>query len=350
MPVVPNNGKLFVELDSPEAVAHLVQKARTLDPAKIARFASTERRIVADIEDHLLYLSAIAPEWFEPFREEAVAEMHDRLPMAVGAAAVLLAGADDSCLTPVADRLNDQPTSWTDLTLLAGVGGDTALTILADHVRSHPEATEWANRLGVHVPSNGPAERRFTPHRFAILSDESSDEGTIGLSLDEVTDDPGTITWHYLSFRPSIVSGLPPWPYPLLHIVSPRTFWFTLHASMDEQGRYTNPTVDDEGEPFTAGMAELESSPPPPRGLQLRRYDADLTYRNGHIHLTPGICGTAGGPPIGIYPNPVCPECGVLMFHCASIESSAREYGEGFRSVFYCETCIRAAVTGTNWN
>jgi hypothetical protein len=63
-----------------------------------------------------------------------------------------------------------------------------------------------------------------------------------------------------------------------------------------------------------------------------------------------GVVGDAGGPPIGIYPNPECPSCGVLMLHVASVRHHIREYGDGFRSAFICETCARAAVTGTNWN
>jgi len=129
-----------------------------------------------------------------------------------------------------------------------------------------------------------------------------------------------------------------------------RTYWFSLHASVDGDGRYRGVSIDDEGEPFDVGMAEAELDPPSQAGVEVHPYDKTLTYRNGHVSLTPGVCGTAGGPPIGIYPNPVCPDCEMLMFHGASIESSVREYGEGFRSVFFCEHCVRTAVTGTNWN
>ena len=38
------------------------------------------------------------------------------------------------------------------------------------------------------------------------------------------------------------------------------------------------------------------------------------------------------------------------MFHVATVLSTIREYGEGFRSAFICEACLGAAVTGTNWN
>ena len=37
---------------------------------------------------------------------------------------------------------------------------------------------------------------------------------------------------------------------------------------------------------------------------RLKPYDGDLIYCNGHILATPGVVGTVGGPPIGLYPNP----------------------------------------------
>lgn len=350
MPLVPNNGKLFIDLDSPESVDQLVETARGIDPSRLQRFFAVEQRIVADIADHLLYLSATSPEWFAPYREEAVGELHDRLPMDIGVSSILLDGTSDVAAHSVRRRLKEAPESWHDLTLLAGIGTEAASTALADHVRHHPEAQQWTNRLGVHVPPSGPAVRRFTNERFAIVDADTADDGMIGLDLAQVTNDEA-ITWHYLSFKPSLVLSLPDWAHDLLHIVSPRSYWFTLHAVVDSSGRYIDPVVDFDGEPSSSpAMLEVEAAPPPSAGLVLRRYDSDLTYRNGHILMTPGAHGTAGGPPVGLYPNPVCRECGVLMFHGASIASTVREYGEGFVSVFYCERCTRVAVTGTNWN
>lgn len=158
-------------------------------------------------------------------------------------------------------------------------------------------------------------------------------------------------TWHYVSFKPSSIGGLPAWPHELLHIVSPRQNWFTLNASADERGRYVDAAIQLDDEPFAIpSMTESEANPPPRGGLALRRYDPELTYRNGHILMTADAHGTAGGAPIDIHPNPVCSGCEVLMFHGATVVSSVREYGEDFVSVFYCEHCIQVAITGTNWN
>ena len=176
-------------------------------------------------------------------------------------------------------------------------------------------------------------------------------DGLVGTSLTDIADDPEhVITWHYLSLRPEAIAGVPAWPSDQVHIVSPRTYWYTLHCAVLADGRYVEPVVDDDGEPFDVGLREIEQDPPPATTASLHPYDEQLIYRNGHVHLTPAVVGDAGGPPVGIYPNPVCPSCAVLMFHIATAVSDIREYGDGFRSVFICEQCTRAAVTGTNWN
>jgi hypothetical protein len=84
--------------------------------------------------------------------------------------------------------------------------------------------------------------------------------------------------------------------------------------------------------------------------LELRRYDRDLVYSNGHIHCTEGVVGTAGGTPIGLYPNPPCPGCGILMFHVATVEHHVRSYGDGFRSLFICESCRSVCCNASSWN
>jgi len=348
VPLVPNNGKLHIDLDGPSAVADLVEAARVIDPLKAATHFGTESRVVADIEDHLFFLSATNPGWFAPFRDEAVIELSDRLPMNVDVAANLLGGCSEVAVDAVMERLRTAPESWRDLSTLVGIGSESALSALADHVRREPPSGEWVNRLGVHVPTSGQAVRRFAPERTSMHAVESGTDGVTGLALDAVAADADEITWHYLSFDVSAAPGLPNWPHQALHLVSPRTYWFTLHSGVADDGRYTGAIVDDQGEPFDVGLEDCEANPRSSTGLLLRPYDADLTYRNGHIFMTPGVVGTAGGAPIGLDPTPNCPGCNVLMFHGAAIES--RDYGEGFRSVFYCEQCVRVAVTGSNWN
>lgn len=354
MPVVPNNGTFYIELSSEAAVAEFVAVARSLDAAKVAKFGTRDARTAADIEDHLMFLAATNPDWFVPYRDLAATTLSAQMPMSLAIAAVLLPGISAPAVDELCERLEARPSDWATLSLLAATKDRRGLAALADIVR-RAGTIEWTNRLGVHVGDEGPALWRFSPVRHAIVvppdDDTASPDGWVGLPLDQVVDDPsGVITWHYLSLRVEAIEGAPPWPAELIHLVSPRTFWFTLHCAVAGDGRYQNPTVDDEGEPFDAGLRAIEQDPRPPAAARLHRYDETLIYRNGHVYLTPNVGGDAGGPPVGIYPNPVCPECGILMFHVATVLSTIREYGEGFRSVFVCEYCVRAAVTGTNWN
>jgi len=66
--------------------------------------------------------------------------------------------------------------------------------------------------------------------------------------------------------------------------------------------------------------------------------------------LTPSVMGDVGGPPIGLYPNPHCLSCQKLMFHLSTVVSDVREYGEGFRSLYLCETCGLVASHASPWN
>jgi hypothetical protein len=171
----------------------------------------------------------------------------------------------------------------------------------------------------------------------------------IGLPIGSITDDP-RVTWHYVSFSTASLPGFPVWEPAVCHIISPRLYWYTLTATVNNEGRYTDISVDDDGETFDKGLTQYEENPPPPETADLRVFDADLTYRNGHVFLTEGVEGTVGGSPTGLGTNPICSSCGVLMFHAATVRSNIREYAQGFRSSFYCETCHRAASVGSNWN
>jgi hypothetical protein len=89
--------------------------------------------------------------------------------------------------------------------------------------------------------------------------------------------------------------------------------------------------------------------------VELRPYDSHLVFDNSYGLLTPDVAdaafvGHAGGPPIGIYPNPSCPRCARLMFHVVSVEHHIRDYGDGWRSLFICEDCHLVTCNATNWN
>ncbi|SDS64147.1 hypothetical protein [Actinoplanes derwentensis] len=139
------------------------------------------------------------------------------------------------------------------------------------------------------------------------------------------------------------IPGLPAWPSSHVHLVAPgSTGPWTLFATAGPDGRYRDVTADSSS--FTDD---------PSFGLGrvvLRPYGPDLVFSNGHIHSTPGVVGVAGGPPIGLYPNPACPSCKRLMFHVATVTSLVREHGDGFRSLYLCEDCETAAVTATSYN
>jgi hypothetical protein len=87
------------------------------------------------------------------------------------------------------------------------------------------------------------------------------------------------------------------------------------------------------------------------RGEQiLLPYDDQLVYRNGHTHLTEGVHGDVGGPPLGLDENPCCPICSKLMFYVCTVVSTLRKYGDSFRSVFFYENCMQVVSKATGWN
>jgi hypothetical protein len=229
-------------------------------------------------------------------------------------------------------------------------------------VRDGGNRDEYA-LVGVWVPAQGPARRRFSTHRSALFLRPVADAGElagvnnpVGLPLDRIVRAPDRtpVSWHYLSLRVAEVPGVPAWPAQRVHLVGARANWdWTLTARVDDQGRYYDETVEFGGPPDPDDEASLRGEEAYGGGLgavDVRPYDADLVYCNGHIMLTPGVVGTAGGPPIGIYENPSCRSCGRLMFHVLSVEHHVRDYGDGFRSLFLCEDCRIVACNATGWN
>jgi hypothetical protein len=213
---------------------------------------------------------------------------------------------------------------------------------------------------------SGPAVPRFTLERRAAQLQPFDDPletlvtlpHPVGLPLTAVMRDPDqqVVTWHYCSFEVGSIAGLPSVSATRLHLVSPPLFdvW-TVHGAFDADGRYIQPTLSPDTKVDQEEMEDLRqmarSRQDVGRGqLVLLPFDDELIYCNGHVELTPGVRGTVGGPPIGLYPNPFCPSCGTLMFHIATMRGGVREYGDGFRSLFVCEDCGRAASHATGWN
>jgi hypothetical protein len=339
-------------VDSPDDVTALVE---------LMGQATEDEVLRRGLGDHFAYLAGVHPEWFRPYREVVITELLGSFGPSFADHCALLAGAPDRCVEHLLRRLRDK-WSFHDAWALAAIGTDAAMAAVAEDVRAGGNRSEYED-MGVWVPPTGPAEYRFSLHRRAVFLRRFDDPAElaqvahpVGLPLDQVVSDPAStlVTWHYLSLRLAEIPGLPDWPAERGHVVGPRANWgWTLTARVDDQGRYRDETVDID-EPPDAEEEEWFRSDEQHGGnvgaVDLRPYDADLIYCNGHIILTPDVVGTAGGPPIGIYANPHCPSCERLMFHVVSVEHHVRYYGDGWRSLFICSECEVAACNATGWN
>jgi hypothetical protein len=343
MPIKPVHDGDPIPLESPDDVAALVGHLERRD------------RSPAWLGNHFAYLAGTRPDWFRPFQETVVVD--DRLPgweASYDDQCVLLAGASDRCVETLAGRLRER-WSFYDATALAAIGTDAARVVIADLVRGGADRDEFES-CGVWIPSTGPAELRFTPERRAVvleLGDFPDPENPVGLPVARVVRDPASspVVWHYASLRLGEIPGLPSFPAERAHLVAPASacMW-TLFADVDTDGRYRDEQVeyrddDDPDEDYATADPDFGVG-----RVVLRPYGPDLVYSNGHIISTPGVAGTAGGPPIGLYPNPACPSCEKLMFHVVTVENYIREHGDGFRSLYLCEDCEKVAVTATGWN
>jgi hypothetical protein len=341
MPIKPVHGGDPIPLDSPGDVATLVGHLERRD------------RQPAWLGDHFAFLAGTRPDRFRPFQETVVVDDHlPRWEVSYDDQCVLLAGASDRCVETLAGRLRKR-WSFYDAMALAAIGTDAARVVIADLVRGGADREEFESS-GVWVPPTGPAELRFTSERRAVLlelGDFPGADNPVGLPLADVVREPASspVVWHYASLRLSEIPGLPKFGAGRAHLVAPASgcMW-TLFADVGTDDRYENEQVDYEDGPdedYAAGSPEFGVG----RAV-LRPYGPDLIYTNGHIQSTPGVVGVAGGPPIGLYPNPVCPSCTRLMFHVTTVENYIREHGDGFRSLYLCEDCEKIAVTATGWN
>jgi hypothetical protein len=349
MPIEPVTRMEPLPLEKPEDVAALVALLpRAAEDADLSR----------GLADHFAYLAGVHPDWFAPYRETVITELRDGFSGTFGDYCALLGGASDRCVDHLFGKLRR---NWyfTDAWTLAAIGTEAALTAVAEDVRAGGDRAEYA-RMGVEVPPDGPARYRFSTDRRAVflrsVDDLAGIANPVGLPLDQVVRDPDRtpVTWHYVSLRVAEVPGVPDWPVERVHVVSPRADWdWTLTARFDEQGRYYDETVvfDRPPDPEYEEYFRIDEEHGGRLGaVDLRPYDADLVYCNAHIMLTPGVVGTAGGPPIGIYDNPSCRSCGRLMFHVVSVQHHVRDYGDGWRSLYVCEDCHLVACNATGWN
>ncbi len=360
MPIQPVTGTLSLPLGTREDVGRLLECTIT-----IAEEASASRRrnVSRDLGDHWAFLAGTHPDWFRPYQERFSALNNKQLEtfeLKFEDLAVLMHCASDACVDALNRSLQQNPEDSFRESILASIGTDYSLEALAAHARGHSRESRLAD-LGVSIPKTGPARWRFSRQRLAVFSrnDGSRETGTnpIGLALQDCVETPQSspIAWHYLSVSTEPLSNIVRWPRKQLHLVSPRVnCQWTLFARTTPDGRYTAEQVvredDGDDDDFADMLIEVGQEAENCGHAELRPYDGELTYSNAHIMCTEGVVGTVGGPPTGLVPNPNCPECGLLMFHVLSVEHDIRPYGDGFRSLYVCETCETVACTGTGWN
>jgi hypothetical protein len=356
MPAAPVTKTIALPVETAADVAELVDTARAVGQLESA---SKRSAISRDLADHFAYLAGTRPQLFKP-HQERVASFTDTELVVFGPAfedlALLMEGADDNAVMSLVERLRDRPDHFVRMWMLAAIGSASALEAAAEHARAHGCRATF-EEIGVEIPEAGPASWRFSRNRLAVFKratrDVAAAEHPVGLAINEVVASPqGAATWHASITTTGLDLGI---SLPeRLHLVGPRRSCdWTIFFAVDDQSRYCFPTAvlsedgDDDDEDMFRGLERADGDE---GQLELRPYDADLVYCNGHILLTEAVVGTVGGPPIGLYPNPRCPTCARMMFHVMSVQHHVREYGDGFRSIYYCEDCSRAACTATNWN
>lgn len=394
VPIRPVNETVLLPLETEADVATLIAAIRAVKAEP-----SEERRddLTRDLGDHLAFLAGARPELFRPYRDQVLQlpeEDRRHVSVSFGDLVVLMAGASDDSVDHLLRELEAAPDDLLLTWLLASIASDHALRGAAEHARRH--GTQGTlQKVGVWVPEEGPARLRFTPTRRAVFKRPLGPGETtrscrhpVGLPVEEaVRRTQGLVTWHYLTLDLRDLPGVPGVRATRLPLVSPRENWgWTLFLDIDREGGVTPSRVEDDGgediRPRLRAQSYLRHLPRPLADLwlalrygdeeesldfdemlraqeregggegkaELRPYDADLVYRNGHIQATEGVVGTAGGPPIGIYAPPSCPSCARLMFHLLSVTHHVRDYGDGFRSLFLCEDCHTAACQATSWN
>jgi len=374
MPLRPVCGKLKMSVETEADVRALFEAGLGFSEATLGRSRYEDYR--RDLADHFYYVGAVCPQYFRPLQEEASAIPDDKLhtfAFTFPTWLYLLADAPESAVERLASRLSDSaaaaPLVESDLvTMLAAIGTSAALTALAEYGRRTKERRQVLANLGFWIPADGgPAEPRFARERRAVRVvrlDEAPDDlarrtHPVGLPLEMVLSEAGqdVVTWHYCSLDMADLPGMPRLDMLRLHLVSPplNDEW-TVFCWPGVGGRYERAALSPQTHVDEREMAEMREEAIGDQGrdmgyLELLPYDDDeLVYSNEHTELTPGVEGDVGGPPIGLYPNPNCPTCGKLMFHVCTVTNYVREYGDGFRSLFMCETCGVAASHAMGWN
>jgi hypothetical protein len=371
MPLQPNGGKLLMPVETEADVCALFEKA--LELSQTSSFF-TRDRYRADIEDHFYYIGAVCPQYFRPLQKEMVNLPGEQLTFfnfTFPTWLYLLQDAPDSCVERLMQRLlqadQDCPPYILEM-MLAAIGTPAALAAMAEYAeRTHRQNV--FRDLGFWLSGRGKsAEPRFTRYRSAVrfqpidatfpLQELVKRPHPVGLPVSFIAREQAQdlIVWHYLTLDLAQIDGLPSTAFSRIHLVSPpRDGRWTLFCTISSQNIYMQADLriseDEDPEKLEKLQEQATDDQNDARGeLLLLPYDDRLVYRNGHTQLTQGVHGDVGGPPLGLGENPCCPVCEKLMFHVCTVASTLREYGDGFRSLFFCEECMQIASQAMGWN
>jgi hypothetical protein len=371
MPLQPRGGKLLLPVETEADVCALFEKAKELS---LTSGSFTKGRYRADIEDHFYYVGAMCPQYFRSLQTEAVNLSGEHLSFfnfSFSTWLYLLHDSPDPCVERLMQRLSRAEPDCAPYLLeamLAAIGTPAAFAAMAEYADRTQKKNVFRD-LGFWLPGGRKsAEPRFTRNRRAVRFqpvDErlSSDElarrsHPVGLPVPFVAQERALdlISWHYVTLDLAQIDGLPPTSFARVHLVSPpHDGRWTLFCAISEQNVYTQATLcvsEDEDPEMVANFQKqaIEGQNTGRGDVLLLPYDDRLVYRNGHTQMTEGVCGDVGGPPLGLDENPCCPICGKLMFHLCTVASTLREYGDGFRSAFFCENCMQVASQAIGWN
>ncbi len=369
MPLQLLHNTIGASADSAQDVQALLELGLSL--SKDSKGRAAYEKSVRDLSDYFYYVGAVCPSYFRPLQSEIVAASDTQLAnfqFTFPTWLYLLQGAPDTCAEHLARRLTTTDLApmlrFTLEQMLAGMCTAAALTLLADYARGTNSVATF-EEIGFWIPeAHEPAVPRFTLHRLAARALHAEDQDLsavlhpIGLPVSAVMADAAQdiVTWHYCSLDLADIPGLPAFPAPRIHLVSPpHDYPWTVFCASLSDGRYSHAFLDAQAsndavaERGLREQATTEQQSGKGR-LLLLPYDDHLIYSNSHVELTPGVVGDVGGPPIGLYPNPHCPSCRRLMFHVSTMVTDVREYGDGFRSLYLCETCGLVASHATPWN
>jgi hypothetical protein len=308
--------------------------------------------------DHLFYLGAVKPELRQVLQGAIVALDQDSLAVAhesFDSTYYIMRGASNSCVEALRAKLPQAKYPLLILEIIAAIDTPVAMEVLAQEARAYSLIKE-IERLGFAIPRDGgPAIRRFSPHRLAVLKYPVSQREELrkvacpsGLPIEEVVSrDPANFaTWHYCSFATEKIRDIVSIQQQKIHLLGPDgdREW-EMFCKYDGEGKYEVLPYShlQDGDNDTDWLAETrpawDNDPRSWSRLELEPYDDNLVYTNGHILLTKHAVGTVGGPRIALYTNPICPNCKLLMFHVAWVDYQVREHSCGFIELYYCENC-----------